>query len=377
METSTVHRSPFHSFHAEAGAHFTEFAGWEMPLHYGSIVAEHQQVRTAGGLFDVSHMGRIQVQGRHARRLLERALTRRISDMAPGTCRYSLVCNERGGIMDDLIVYRFEDSWLLVTNAVNREKILQHLKQLAADLVVEIQDQTFQTGMVALQGPRVMEMIARFSREIPSLKRFSFCVKNLLVLKMTISRTGYSGEDGVEVILPATMASMAVKLLLKNPAAGPEAQQLLRPAGLGARDTLRIEAGLPLYGQELSEEIDPFSADLGWAVNLDKDQDPNGQPFVGQNALKSLVASGPRQKRVGLQLEGRRTPRTGMRVLAGDQPVGRVTSGCLSPTLGYPIAMAYVDLPYAQPGTALAVQLGSGPVPAQVVALPFYRRPST
>ena len=367
-------KTSFYSFHTEHGAKFVDFAGWQMPITYGSIIDEHKQVRSMGGLFDVSHMGRLKITGRHARRFLERALTRRISDMTVLTCRYALVCNEQGGVKDDVIVYRFDDHWLLVVNASNRAKILEHFKAITGDLVVKIEDQTESTAMVALQGPRVMETVGKFSKEVPMLKKYTFCIKNLLILKMIISRTGYTGEDGIEIILPASTASMAIKLLVKNPSAGAEGAQVMKPAGLGARDTLRMEAGMPLYGHELDESIDPISAGLGWAVTLDKDKDENGEKFIGQEAIQKIAAQGPVKMRVGLKLEGKRTPRQGMNVLVDGNIVGTVTSGCLSPTLGIPIAMAYLPTAQAQPGTAVQVDLGSGHLPGQVVELPFYKK---
>ena len=367
-------RTPFYQFHLDHGAKMVDFAGWQMPIMYGSIHGEHRQVRSSGGLFDVSHMGRIKVSGRHARRLVERVLTRRVSDMAVKTCRYSLVCNEHGGTRDDVLVYRFDDYWLLVVNAANRQKVLAHLHDHIHELVVKVEDQTMDTAMVALQGPRVMDQIGRFSSEVPTLKRYTFCTKNLLILKMTISRTGYTGEDGVEVILPAKMAGMALKLLYKDKGDDPDATNVMAPAGLGARDSLRLEAGMPLYGHELDETIDPLSAGLAFAVCLDKDQDENGEPFVGQEALKKIAAQGPRRRLVGLKLDGKRTARQGMKVLSGDTHVGDVTSGCLSPTLGHPIAMAYIEAGAASDGAALSVDLGGHRADAQVVGLPFYKR---
>jgi len=370
-----LQRTPFYSFHQTHGAKFVDFAGWEMPMLYASIHEEHHQVRNSGGLFDVSHMGRLKIAGRHARRFLERVLTRRISDMEPFTCRYSLVCNDRGGVIDDVLIYRFEDHWLIVCNASNRAAVLAHFQAHIADLVLKIDDQTLDTAMVALQGPKVMQAIGKFSREVPSLKRYAFCIKNLMILKMTISRTGYTGEDGVEVILPASMAAMAIKLLVKSPAAGDVEASVMKPTGLGARDTLRIEAAMPLYGHELTADIDPLTADLAFAVSLHKDQDENGAKFIGQEALQKIAAQGLQRKRIGLKLAGKRTARQGMNVLAGNTSVGQVTSGCLSPTLGYPIAMAYVDIAHVQPGASLQIDLGSQRVPAQIVPLPFYKHP--
>jgi aminomethyltransferase len=359
--------------HVDHHAKFVDFAGWEMPILYRSIIEEHHQVRNSGGLFDVSHMGRLQITGRHARRVLDRICTRRIADMKEKTCRYSLVCNEAGGTLDDVLIYKFDEHWLLVVNASNRAKIVEHIGRSCSDLTYKLDDQTESTAMVALQGPKVMEHIGRFSTEVPTLKRYSFCIKNLLVLKMTISRTGYTGEDGVEVMLPAGMAGMAIKLLLKQ-SPGDAQAAVMQPCGLGARDTLRLEAGMPLYGHELDENIDPISADLNFAVNLTKDQDERGEKFIGQDALQKIAAAGPAKKRVGLRLEGKRTPRQGMMVNQGDQPIASVTSGCLSPTLGYPIAMTYLPSKLAVTGTELNVTIGSSRVPAQVVPLPFYKK---
>lgn len=373
-----LHRTPLHDFHLQYGAKMVEFAGWEMPILYTSIHEEHRQVRASGGLFDVSHMGRVRFFGRHARRLLERLCSRRISDMQPGQCRYSLVCNEQGGVKDDVIVMRLDDDeFIVVVNAANREKLLPHFESVraAGDLVVKIEDQTFKTAMVAIQGPKVMDMIARVSSEIPTLKRYRFTVKNLLVMKLYVSRTGYTGEDGVEVILPASAVNMAMKLLLKdvNPNS-PDA--VIKPAGLGARDTLRLEAGMPLYGHELGEEINALSCGVDFAISLDKDKEERGEPFIGQDALrKTRDAGGPPQRIVGLTLEGKRTARQGMHVEHDGRQVGVVTSACLSPTLGIPIAMALVNTDLAHEGTRLAVNLGRDNTPATVVPLPFYKAP--
>ena len=348
-------------------------AGWEMPILYRSIHEEHHAVRQSAGLFDVSHMGRIGFAGRHARRMLERVLTRRISDMKPNTCRYALVCNEQGGVKDDVIVYRFDEHWMLVVNACNRTKLLEHFEAVKGDLTVRIEDMTQKMAMVAMQGPKVMDIIGRYSSEVPSLKRFGFCTKNLLVLRLFISRTGYTGEDGVEVILGANMARQAIKLLLSQV---PD-DVSLTPCGLGARDTLRLEAGMPLYGHELDEDIDPLSAGLDFAVSLDKDGDTDwgqAEPFIGMAALKKIAADGPTRKLVGLKLDGRRTARPHMPVRRGDQIVGEVTSACLSPTLDCPIALAYLDPASADPAADLNIDLGPTATDAHIVPLPFYKR---
>ena len=375
-------RTPLYNFHVEAGGKMVDYAGWEMPIMYapaaggGGILEEHRQVRNSGGIFDVSHMGRVKITGRHARRFLERTCSRKILDMEKGQCRYSLVCNERGGVRDDVIVYRMdEDEFLVVVNAANREKMLGHFEQVKGDLAVKIDDQTLSTAMVALQGPKIMPMISRISNEIPTLKRYRFTVKNLMIMKLIVSRTGYTGEDGVEVILPGSMVGMAMSLLLKdvNPKS-PDAA--VKPAGLGARDSLRMEAGMPLYGHELGEEINALECGVDFAISLDKDQGERGEQFVGMEALKRTRDNGgPMRKLVGVALEGKRTARQGMMIKAGGSEVGIVTSACLSPTLGHAIAMGLMNTANAEPGAAVSIDTGRDLLQGRVVKLPFYKAP--
>ena len=384
-------RTPLYKYHLDQGAKMVDFAGWEMPIMYkwredigggGGIIAEHHQVRKAGGFFDVSHMGRVRFKGRHARRLVERLVTRRVSDMTPlggddsgqGQARYALVLNDRGGIKDDVLVYRVdEDEFLMVVNAANREKLLPHFEEARGDLVCEIEDRTEKTAMIAVQGPKVMEVVSSFSKEIPTLKRYRFVRKNYLIMKLLVSRTGYTGEDGIEVILPANVVEMAMKMLLKGVSSGQEA--LVKPAGLGCRDTLRLEAGMALYGYELSEDTNALATGLGFAMNLDKQDDERGEKCIGLDALlKTQAEGGPRESLVGLFIEGKRTARPGMTVRAGGADVGGVTSACMSPTLGRAIAMAYVNKEHAEVGTELKIDRGSGdPLAARVTALPFYK----
>ncbi len=373
-----MQRTPLHKFHADNGGSMVDFVGWEMPIRYSSIHEEHKQVRTSGGIFDVSHMGRVRFSGRHARRLLERLCSRKIYDMQNGQCRYSLVCNEKGGVRDDVIVYRIdEDEFLVVVNASNREKLLGHFEQVrtAGDLSVKIKDETLDTAMVALQGPKIIEMVGQVSREVPTLKRYRFTIKNLLVMKLIVSRTGYTGEDGVEVILPAGAVDMGLKMLFRDiNLKAPDA--MVKPIGLGARDTLRMEAAMPLYGHELGEEINALSCGVDFAIAMDKDQGQLGEKFVGMDALRTTIESGgPARKLVGLEIEGKRTARQGNVVKIGDKEVGVVTSGCLSPTLEKVIAMAFVDKDKAAVGTALQVDIGRGVLEAKIVPMPFYKAP--
>lgn len=373
-------RTPLYQFHVDHGATMVDFAGWEMPVAYkgpyGGVLKEHEATRTSGGLFDVSHMGRVRMSGRHARRLLERVCTRRISDMQPGQCRYSLACNERGGVHDDIIVYRVEDDdFLVVVNASNRLKMLAHFEAVRAgnDFTVKIDDQTASTAMVALQGPKVMELVGGVSREVPTLKRYRFTVKNLVFMKLTVSRTGYTGEDGVEVILPGAAVGMALKMLLKD-AGVDRADGVIRPAGLAARDTLRMEAGMPLYGHELGEEIDALACGVDFAIALEKHTMERGEPFVGQEALlRTRDSGGPARRLVGFALEGKRTARQGMKVMAGGREVGTVSSACLSPTLGFPIGMAFVDREIAVDGAPIQIDTGKESVlEGKTRKLPFY-----
>ncbi|MDA1106396.1 MAG: glycine cleavage system aminomethyltransferase GcvT [Planctomycetota bacterium] len=368
-------QSPLKGFHQEHGAKMVGYAGWEMPLLYtgSGIIEEHRHCRAAVGFFDVSHMGRIRFTGRHARRFLDHICTRQVLGMSKGQVRYSLVCNERGGCLDDVLVYCLdEDQYLMVCNASNRAKLNAHFAAVKGDMVFKMDDQTESTAMVAVQGPKAMEVVGAMSREIPTLKRYRFAEKNLLVMKLLVSRTGYTGEDGVEIILGAGMAKAALNMFLKQ---GKGADQLVKPCGLGSRDSLRLEAGMPLYGHEIDEETDPLCAGLGFAVKLDKgSDDERAGNFIGQPALQAIAARGVSKKLVGLVLEGRRAGRQGMRVLKGGQPTGVVTSGCLSPTLDTSIAMAYVAPGDATVGTALEVEFAPGKVTsATVVPLPFYK----
>ena len=345
-----------------------DFAGWEMPLVYRSITDEHVQTRTSGSLFDVSHMGRVTFSGQGARDFLDRVLTRRLDDQKVGQSRYSLVCNENGGVMDDVIISRDSKHWFMVCNASNRLKLLAHFDAVraASRFDVVISDVTTSTAMVALQGPKVIEKLAAILPiELKELGRYRFEHANLLVTKLTVYRSGYTGEDGVEVVMPAGAASMAIKMIggsLEKEGGS------IRPAGLGARDTLRTEAGMPLYGHELSEEIDPLSAGLGFAVDLKKN-------FIGSERLRELAGGGLSRTLVGLVLEGKRIARQGTQVKdTNGADIGVVTSGTLSPTLGTSIAMALIKPEHATAGGSLQVDLKGTFVAAQVVKLPFYKK---
>ena len=360
-------RTAFYDFHVAAGAKLVDFAGWEMPLLYRGIVEEHEQTRRSGSIFDVSHMGRLSFNGKDAQRFLDYLVTRKLDDQAVGQSRYSLVCNETGGVLDDVIVSRDAKNWIMVCNASNREKLWQHFGEVrkAKGFDVDMADNTEATAMIALQGPKVIERLAKdLPIDITKIKRYHFTTVNVMLFKVTLFRSGYTGEDGVEIVVPAKMAGFAIKMLggkMDDPSA------TIKPAGLGARDTLRLEAGMPLYGHELNETTDPISAGLGWAVDLSKD-------FIGAAALRKVKQEGPKRKLVGLELEGKRIARQGTAVRLGDAVIGEVTSGTFGPTVQKSIAMAYVDAAHSAEGTAVAADLKGTLNPARIVALPFYKR---
>ena len=361
-------RTPFYDLHVSLGGRMVDFAGWELPIAYkNGIIHEHTQCRTSGSLFDISHMGRLYLSGSQVVPFLDRVLTRKVSDQPVGVSRYSLVCNEAGGILDDVIVSRDAKNWIVVCNASNREKIVEHFISVRRklDMDLDVSDQTEATAMIAIQGPKVMEKLSKMlPAEVANLKRYHFATVSMMFVKFTVFRSGYTGEDGVEIILPAKMAGMVMRLLGGKMG---EDGATVQPAGLGARDTLRMEAAMPLYGHELSEQTDPISAGLAWATDLSKD-------FIGAEALRQIAADGPSKKLVGLELTGSRIARQGYPIFAGDKDVGVVTSGTLSPTLGKSIAMAYVDAGFSAVGTSLEADLKGVKNPAIVVALPFYKR---
>lgn len=363
-------RTPFYDFHVQAGGKMVDFAGWEMPIMFRGILDEHNQTRNSGSIFDVSHMGRLYFTGKDAEAFLNYVFTRDVTIMKVGQCRYGLLCNASGGILDDVLVYRDKKQWLMVVNASNREKVVAHFlavrKEKGFDF--DLADNTESTSMIALQGPKVIEKVAEHLEAVKDLKRYQFVSDSfMMIVKYTVSRTGYTGEDGVEVILPSKMAPMAMKMLAGK---FDKPDATLKPAGLGARDTLRLEAGMPLYGHELGEDIDPISAGLAWAVSLTKD-------FLGGDALKAIAAAGPKQKLVGVELATRRIARQGSTLTgnaAGITGTGVVTSGTFSPTLQKSIAMAYVDAALAEVGTPLTVDIKGEANAATVVPLPFYKR---
>ena len=352
---------PLREAHQRAGARWAPFAGWEMPLQYAGILHEHRAVRARAGVFDVSHMGRVEVRGADAGRLLRSVTTANVADLAPGRSRYTLYCTEQGGIADDVIVYRIEaDRWLLVHNADNAAP---DARRVRAALGAAMTDIGHDTVMLAVQGPEAAAALRGvLGIDVAAMHRHGCLEIDWRGGRVFFGRTGYTGEDGGECVTDPERGRLLWDALL---AAGVE------PAGLGARDTLRLEASLPLYGHDLTLETDPYEAGLGWAVAL-----RDGAPFTGREALAALAARPPERRLCCLRLFERGIPRSDYAVLEGAQPVGHLASGAYSPTLETGIAMAYLPARLATPGTRLAIDIRGHATAAEVVPRPFYGRPS-
>ncbi|GHD48152.1 glycine cleavage system aminomethyltransferase GcvT [Mycetocola manganoxydans] len=362
--------SPLVDVHTQLGASFTDFAGWQMPVRYTSDLAEHAAVRTAAGLFDLSHMAEILVYGRDAAAFLDAALAGKLSAIELMQAKYSLILTESGGILDDVVVYRLGDTtFLVVANAGNREAAFTALRDRSSGFEVTVDDQSDDYALLAVQGPNsraILEAtagITELALPLDGLRYYRATDAFFEGVPLLIARTGYTGEDGFELYLRTTSAVSLWRALEK---AGED--HGLVPAGLASRDTLRLEAGMPLYGHELDLETQPAQAGLGRVVALTKHND-----FPGRAAVEAGPAENARVL-VGLASEGRRAGRAGYSVLSGDTVVGTVTSGALSPTLGHPIMMGFVDPTLTEPGTELAVDVRGTAIPATVTPLPFYRR---
>ena len=368
--TTELAKTPLDAWHRANGGKMVPFAGYEMPVQYESIVSEHHACRRAAALFDVSHMGRLRFDGDGSEQFLDHILTRKVADLPVGGVRYGLICKEDGGILDDVLVSHVETPsqrrfHLMVVNASNRDKIIKWLTPILNDFpTVTMSDRTELTAMIAVQGPAALEACKRlFSFDPTRLKYYRAVITDQFAKPVIVSRTGYTGEDGLELIVRAEEANRIWEnLLLAGRNDGFVA------AGLGARDTLRLEAGMPLYGHELNESIDPLSAGLKFACTL-KDRS-----FLGSHALVKTAETGPATVRIGLRPEGKRPAREGCPVLDREgQRIGEVTSGGPSPTLGYPIAMAYVDSAHAA-DNEFKIDIRGKLVDAKPTKLPFYKR---
>lgn len=376
---SVILRTPLNDWHRQRGARMIPFGGWDMPVQYSSVIHEHETVRRAVGITDVSHMGRLVFDGPGAGEFLDSVLSRNVAALQPGQIRYSLLTNEQGGIIDDLLVgllvrERTGDPYYsVVVNASNREKDIAFITKFltpeiaaAPEKEVRFLDETFERGMIAVQGPRSAELLQPFfETDLATMKYYSGIDTRFANVGRwaVLTRTGYTGEDGFEVMLEPFYMEQFVEQLFET---GKELG--IEPVGLGARDTLRLEAAMPLYGHELDEQTNPFEAGLGYALHLD------GPAFPGSSELRRLKLEQPSKIRVGLEILDRRPAREGSEIHAEGRKIGTVTSGSFSPTLQKPIAMGYVPPEFSQPGQSLSVDVRGKMLDAVVVPLPFYKR---
>lgn len=362
-----VKRTPLYSLHRALGARMTEFGGFEMPLSYSGIIEEHRAVRSAAGIFDLSHMGEFELRGIEALAMLEHTLTNSASRLADGQAQYTLMCAEDGGTYDDLIVYRFEPNrYMLCVNAANiasdREWLLRQSRP-----GTELVDMSDDIGLIAIQGPRAMLILSRVSRlPLSQIRRFHVQSGDVAGFPCQVARTGYTGEEGFEIFVAAQYATAVFEALFNS-----GAEDGLRPCGLGARDTLRMEAGLPLYGHELDRSISPLEAGLAPFVKF-------GRGFIGEVALAAQRNPGPKRQLVGIQTDdGKSIARQGYKLIQDGHQVGTVTSGTFAPSFSRPLAIGLVEASAnLKPGDPLTVEIRNRAVPATVVRLPFYRRKS-
>ncbi|TMD16214.1 MAG: glycine cleavage system aminomethyltransferase GcvT [Chloroflexi bacterium] len=363
MPATTIERTPLYEEHLRLHAQMTNFGGWAMPLQYSSIREEHLAVRQAAGLFDLSHMGEIQVRGQAAGRLVQRMVSRDVVRMRAGQIQYALLCTDSGGIIDDVLVYAEEAGYQLVVNASNQDRDFAWISDHASS-GEQVSNAGRETALLGIQGPRALEIIQESAdQDLSPVRYYRFVDGALAGVRCRFSRTGYTGEDGFEVFCTNADAPRLWRLLLERGAG-----RGLKPAGLGARDTLRLEAGMRLYGNDIDEQTNPLEAGLEWTVSLDKD-------FIGQKALLEVQRRGLTRRLVGLRMLDRSIPRHGYAVVREGEAVGTVTSGNVSFSLGYNIAMAYVQVEWGEPGSRLGVRVRDAVAAGEVVALPFYRRP--
>jgi len=364
-----MQRTPLHDQHQLAGAKLIDFAGWEMPIHYSGVIDEYHTVRTTAGLFDVSHMGRLVVAGAGSGTFFQRMTTNDVSRLAVGQAQYSMVCNDRGGIKDDIFVYRTgEQDFLLCVNASNRGKILDWIREHHGNGDrCTIEDRSDAVAQIAIQGPASRAILNSLSaRDLNGLKLHHTCEGRVADIPCFIARTGYTGELGYEVNVSSEKAAELWKRLLERGMA-----HGAKPAGLGARDLLRLEMGYLLYGNDIDEETTPLEADVEWTVQFSKEE------FIGSKALTAQKKEGVKRKLVAFELVEKGLPRHGFQIMdtSSSQVIGEVTSGNLSPRLQKGIGLGYVRSSLAAPGTSMAINIRGKVLPAVVVKLPFYKKP--
>ncbi|MBC1419737.1 glycine cleavage system aminomethyltransferase GcvT [Listeria fleischmannii] len=354
-------QTPLHPIYEKFGAKTIDFGGWDLPVQFAGIKAEHETVRTDVGVFDVSHMGEIHVTGKESTAYLEKMLTNNISNIKDGRAQYNIMCYEDGGAVDDLVVYKKNDEdYLLVVNAANIEKDFNWLKEHVSE-DVKVENVSNEYGQLAVQGPNAEKLVQTLTEaDLSAIPFFGFVEEKVVGVDAIISRSGYTGEDGFEIYMPA---QDAIQVFLAIVEAG------AKPIGLGARDTLRFEANLALYGQELSKDITPLEAGVNFAVKLKKEPD-----FIGKAALIAQKEAGVPRKLVGIELLDRGIPRHDYLVYAGDKEIGKITSGTQSPTLGKNLGLALIESEYAELGRELEVLVRNKKLKAVVVETPFYKR---
>ena len=363
--STTLKRTPFYDYHRALGAKMVEFAGFEMPVRYTGDVREHLAVRERAGLFDISHMGEFHVEGPGALEFLDRAISNDLASAVPGQAVYSPMCRPDGGIVDDLLVYRFDDHFMVVVNASNIAKDFEWLLGYCP-AGVRFEDRSDRTALLAVQGPKAPEILQGLVPDAAlDLGYYRFLSGKLLGVDAVISRTGYTGEDGFELYFDVRHGAKVWEGLMK---AGKE--KGLEPVGLGARDTLRLEVGYMLYGNDIDDTTSPLEAGLGWTVKLGKGD------FIGRDALARQKEQGLKRKLAGIELDGRRVPRHDMAIESKGKTVGKVTSGTFSPSLERPIGLGYVESSLASTGTALEIKAGETRLPARVAPRPFYKNGS-
>ncbi len=362
-----MQKTPLYENHLRLGAKIVDFSGWAMPVQYTNVIEEHQATRRQAGLFDICHMGEFEIRGPQALALLQRVMSRDLSKQTLGQIKLSVMTNEKGGILDDVTVYRLQEtSYMVVTNAGTKEKDLDWIrrqKEAGGFSAVEITDISDRTGKLDLQGPRSGDILQELvSADLSTLPYYSAIQTIAAGVPAIVSRSGYTGEDGFEIYADADRIASVWDSLIE--VGGPLG---MKPVGLGARDTLRLEAGMMLYGHELNETVSPLEVVYGWVTNLEKD-------FIGAPALRKQKESGVQRKLAGFEMTERGIARAGYRVLKEGQVVGEVTSGSFTPTLGKAVGMAFVPPALTAPGTVIDILIRNNSVKANVVKLPFYRR---
>lgn len=360
-------RTPLYNRHLAAGARMIEFGGWEMPVQYSGVIEEHRATRRAAGLFDICHMGEIMVTGPGAFELLQKVMSRDIAPQKPGKMRLSVMTNPDGGIIDDLTIYKFSDErFMVVTNAVTKQKDFEWIVKNKSELRianVSVEDITDKTGKLDLQGPESQSILQRIVKcSLADIKYYSFLETELAGFPVLISRSGYTGEDGFEIYMDSSLAEKSWDIILEE--GGPYG---LKPVGLGARDTLRLEAGLMLYGNEMDETVTPLEVAYSWVPNLEKE-------FIGRDALKKQKDAGLTKKLVGFEMVDRGIARHGYKIVEDGEEIGVVTSGSMTPTLNKAVGMGFAPMKYQEPGTDIFIRIRDNTVRARIVPLPFYKR---